>query len=327
MKTQITFNEVFDLPENPNLKQGYRLLPKLGQEDDYWLMIDRLFPFVTREEIIDFFQKWTVTILGTGGMGGWMFLALVRLGIIRFRIADPDIVDATNKGRQAVANNTTIGKNKAIEIARMAREIYSGNYIDVYPMGANPDSIESLVKGSTIVFNEVEFWAIGSRMLVDIYARKYNALSITCPTVGHTTYVFVSDKNSPTLEEFWDISLDEAMHLQNKIQSGFATQSEKDYVMNLMFRAYVPFGFTEHSLDPMKYSIKDRANKRMQEGSAPIFGINAMLSAADVAQRVIIHLLNRFSDIKRELVFPDVFPAGEYFNYLTRETIAIPKNR
>lgn len=316
-----------DVPEEVDLNSIYRLTPKEDPNDDYWLMLDRLNPFVSKSEISNFFQKWTITILGLGGMGGWIFLALVRLGILNFRIADPDAVDISNKGRQAVANNKTLGKNKAIEIARMARDIYSGNNIDVYPMGASKDSISELIGGATISFNEIEFWMLGSRMLAEQEARKAGVISITCPTVGHSTYIFIADENSIPLDEFLGISLDEAMDLELRIQQGVASQEEKDRVMQLMFKAYVPLGFPEHSKNPDLYSISDAATKRMKTGTAPIFGPNAMLSAMDVAQRVIIYLLNRESSLKRKLVFPESFPAGEHFNYLTRETTKISRNR
>lgn len=309
--------------ENPDLNQVQHLHAKEDRDDDYWLLVDRLIPFVSPGEIIRFFRQWNISIVGMGGMGGWIFLALVRLGLLHFKIADPESFDATNKGRQAGAFNETLGKNKALETARIARSIFDGNTIDVYPMGAQEDSIASLVEGADLVFNEVEFWAIGSRILVDREARRAGVPVITCPTVGHSTYTFLSDTQSPSLEEFWKISYGEAAHLQEKIQSGQATQRERDYVQSLMFEAFVPFGFTEYSRDPQHYAMKPQAYQRLAQGTAPIFGVNALLSAADITQRAIIYLLNQQSMIKRKLTFPDSFPSGEYFNYLTRETKTI----
>lgn len=53
-----------------------------------------------------------VLVIGLGGVGGILAETLVRNGIENITIIDKDIVDITNKNRQIIALDSTIGKNK-----------------------------------------------------------------------------------------------------------------------------------------------------------------------------------------------------------------------
>lgn len=54
-----------------------------------------------------------VLVIGLGGVGGILTETLVRNGIKDITIIDNDIVDITNKNRQVIALDSTVGKNKA----------------------------------------------------------------------------------------------------------------------------------------------------------------------------------------------------------------------
>lgn len=71
-------------------------------------------------------QKTGVFLAGVGGVGGHCAEALVRAGVGRITIADHDVVSASNKNRQLVALDSTIGKSKVEALARRLRDINSG---------------------------------------------------------------------------------------------------------------------------------------------------------------------------------------------------------
>ena len=54
----------------------------------------------------------TCMIVGIGGVGGYVVEGLVRCGIKSFILIDSDKVDITNKNRQIIALDSTIGKKK-----------------------------------------------------------------------------------------------------------------------------------------------------------------------------------------------------------------------
>lgn len=58
-----------------------------------------------------------VAIFGVGGVGSYVFEALVRAGIGSFLLIDKDVVDITNINRQLVAYQSTIGLPK-VEVAK-----------------------------------------------------------------------------------------------------------------------------------------------------------------------------------------------------------------
>lgn len=61
---------------------------------------------------LDEIKKITVMVVGIGGVGGYVVEALVRSGIEKIIIIDSDTIDITNKNRQIIALDSTIGKNK-----------------------------------------------------------------------------------------------------------------------------------------------------------------------------------------------------------------------
>lgn len=66
----------------------------------------------------------TVTVIGCGGLGGFVIEELVRLGIGTLRICDPDRFTASNINRQLYAGQETLGRFKAEVLAERARAIH-----------------------------------------------------------------------------------------------------------------------------------------------------------------------------------------------------------
>ena len=57
-------------------------------------------------------KKTTIMIVGIGGVGGYVVETLVRSGIEKLIIIDSDLIDITNKNRQLIALDSTIGRKK-----------------------------------------------------------------------------------------------------------------------------------------------------------------------------------------------------------------------
>ena len=74
-----------------------------------------------------------VAIFGLGGVGGWCAEALVRTGVRRLMLVDPDSVAASNVNRQVMATGSTIGEAKAAALARRLREISGDVALDLQP--------------------------------------------------------------------------------------------------------------------------------------------------------------------------------------------------
>lgn len=74
-------------------------------------MFDR-FEKIIGKENIEKINNTTVMIIGIGGVGGYTVEGLVRSGIKKLIIIDSDIVDITNKNRQIIALDSTLGMKK-----------------------------------------------------------------------------------------------------------------------------------------------------------------------------------------------------------------------
>ncbi len=74
-------------------------------------MFERLEKIVGNSNL-DKIKKNTIMVIGIGGVGGYVVEGLVRSGISNIILIDHDIVDFTNKNRQIIALNSTIGRRK-----------------------------------------------------------------------------------------------------------------------------------------------------------------------------------------------------------------------
>jgi len=69
-------------------------------------------------------QEATVTVIGCGGLGGFVIEELARLGIGSLRICDPDKFSISNINRQLYAQTETLGQYKAAVAAERVHLIH-----------------------------------------------------------------------------------------------------------------------------------------------------------------------------------------------------------
>ncbi|NOQ46902.1 MAG: HesA/MoeB/ThiF family protein [Desulfobulbaceae bacterium] len=96
-------------------------------------------------------QESHVAVIGCGGLGGYVIEELVRIGIGRLMVYDPDNFSLSNCNRQLGATLGTIGKNKAEIAARDGLNIHGR--CSIIPMAMDfrdghegvPDTVQVLV--------------------------------------------------------------------------------------------------------------------------------------------------------------------------------------
>ena len=69
------------------------------------------------EEMLEHFRNSTVAVIGVGGVGGYAAEMIVRAGVGHLIILDSDDVSVTNKNRQLLALDSTVGKPKCEVLA------------------------------------------------------------------------------------------------------------------------------------------------------------------------------------------------------------------
>ena len=75
------------------------------------------------EEMLDHFRDSTVAVIGVGGVGGYAAEMIVRAGVGHLIILDSDDVSVTNKNRQLLALDSTVGKPKCDVLAARLKDI------------------------------------------------------------------------------------------------------------------------------------------------------------------------------------------------------------
>ena len=69
------------------------------------------------EEMLEHFRNSTVAVIGVGGVGGYAAEMIVRAGVGHLIILDSDDVSVTNKNRQLLALDSTVGRPKCDVLA------------------------------------------------------------------------------------------------------------------------------------------------------------------------------------------------------------------
>ena len=85
-----------------------------------------------------------VLVIGLGGVGGILAETLVRNGIENLTIIDNDKIDITNKNRQIIALDSTIGKNKTEVLKDRLLDINSNCKVEIISDFIDKDNMELL---------------------------------------------------------------------------------------------------------------------------------------------------------------------------------------
>jgi len=301
-----------DLPEHPNCNIVYRLIPKDSDEAYYKERTDRNIGWITADEQ-KMLRHSVIGIAGCGGMGGLLASLFVRLGVGEVRIADCELFDISNINRQYAATRGTVDRSKAFETARMIRATSDDGVLVVYPQGISKETTQSFLSGCDIVCDEIEFWAIGARILLHQHAKDLGVPLINCSTVGFGTRLFLFDHLGMDMETMLGFSLERAQELQRRIQTRTATKAEILWVMDAVLRALIPEP-PEYGLSGGSYRNIDEGMKRLREECrAPIISTNPPMASGFAADHTLFTLLQK-NDAIRNIVRPPKTPGYLYFD-------------
>lgn len=85
-------------------------------------LLERALPLFG-EEGIEKLNNASVIVFGVGGVGSWCAEALARSGIGKITVVDGDTVSESNRNRQLIALNSSLGEPKAEICAKRLRDI------------------------------------------------------------------------------------------------------------------------------------------------------------------------------------------------------------
>lgn len=98
----------------------------------------------------------TITVIGCGGLGGFIIEGLARSGVGKVRLVDFDTFDVSNLNRQLFSTEAAVGASKLEQAVARVRAVNSTVQIDAVEIRADLDNLPELVKGSSVVIDAVD---------------------------------------------------------------------------------------------------------------------------------------------------------------------------
>jgi molybdopterin/thiamine biosynthesis adenylyltransferase len=135
------------------------------------------------------------------GMGGSIFINLVRLGIGRFHVADPDGFERSNANRQRGANEETIGKRKDESLIAEARRINPEVKITTFPKGVQPDNVAQFLDGMDFLVDVIDVFAMPAKLAVNAEAHRRGITTASAACFGFGCSMVVFKKGGPSFAE------------------------------------------------------------------------------------------------------------------------------
>jgi molybdopterin/thiamine biosynthesis adenylyltransferase len=146
-----------------------------------------------------------VAVAGMGGVGGVYVVALARLGIGRFSIADFDRFELANFNRQAGATMATLGRAKVDVMAEAVLDINPTADIRRFPDGLTEANVEAFLDGAAVALDGIDFFAMSARRLLFRHARARGVPALTAAPVGFGATLHVFSPDGMSFDEYFDL--------------------------------------------------------------------------------------------------------------------------
>ncbi len=135
---------------------------------DYEELFQRNFGVFTREEQARI-RDARVLIIGCGGIGGVVAMALARSGLGHFVLMEHDTFQPSNMNRQITCYADTLGVNKAASVRDSILKINPEADVTVYERALQPREIDEVMKLADVVMPAADDWALS---IVTLSAAK-----------------------------------------------------------------------------------------------------------------------------------------------------------
>lgn len=228
----------------------------------------------------------SVGVAGLGGMGSHIAEHLVRVGVGKLKIADPDTIEETNLNRQAIANRRTLGKRKIDASIGELRGISEDFELFAFSEGVTEQNADEFVAGCDLIVNEIDVFPLEVHVHLHRAARRAKVPIYSALSVGFGIHFYKFEGNDYTFEDFLGVSAEEYR------------RPSAQFLLD-RFGAPMPAYLNEVS----ERGFRDE----IASGGAPILGASTLLGHSAVVMRI---LLDRFGgDLENQWGLRSSFPS------------------
>lgn len=188
----------------------------------------------------------TSIAIGGLGLGGSIFINLVRMGFEKFHISDPDIYERTNINRQRLAKESTINVRKDAALLKEALDINPNLKVRCFPEGINKENVSSFLEGIDWVIDVVDVFALNEKLALNEEAARRKLPVASCGSLGFSSAVVIFDHSTPSFAELTGLhpSADYQTNIRHFVQ--FLCPQIPEYMEEQMQKAmkkesHIPF--------------------------------------------------------------------------------------
>lgn len=150
-----------------------------------------------------------VALAGVGGDGYLLGLSLVRMGVGRMRIADPEVFELENFNRVPGARHANLGRPKVDCFVEDAVDINPALKLEVFEEGVTEDNLAEFLGGADLVIDESELTKIEIGVSIADAARMAGIPNLHVMNIGFAAQVTsFHPTRTPTLRDMIGVSED-----------------------------------------------------------------------------------------------------------------------
>lgn len=198
---------------------------------DYDRAFSRNIGWVTQSEQAKL-RKSRIAIAGLGGVGGAHLLALARLGIAHFNIADFDDFDVQNLNRQAGAFMPFMGQPKIDTIAQMARDINPEMDLRLFAQGVTPANVDEFLRDVDVYVDGLDFFVLPVRRMVFAKCREKGIPALTAAPLGMGVAFLYFSPGGMSFEDYFKVEGHESQEQYARFIAGLSpAMVQRDYLV------------------------------------------------------------------------------------------------
>lgn len=182
--------------------------------------------------------KETSIAIGGLGLGGSIFINLVRMGFEKFHVADPDTYERTNVNRQRLAKESTLRVRKDEALIKEALDINPDLKIRTFPEGVQLGNVAKFLEGVDWVVDVVDVFAIPEKLVLNAEAHRKGLPVASSGSLGFAASVVMFDSTTPTFAELTGMNPNDPYEENIRRFAKFITPEIPDYMETQLERAF-----------------------------------------------------------------------------------------